>query len=53
MNEEWAMDDEMIERISKAILNTPNASDYKTLVATNVINISTAYIAMIDAITND
>lgn len=31
------MDQEMIERVSKAILETPNASDYKTLVAKNAI----------------
>lgn len=31
------MDDEMIERVSKAILETPNASDYKRLVAVNAI----------------
>lgn len=27
----------MIKRVSEAILNTPNASDYKTLVAINAI----------------
>jgi hypothetical protein len=31
------MDNEMIERVSKAILETPNASDYETLVAINAI----------------
>jgi hypothetical protein len=31
------MDNEMIERVAKAILETPNASDYKTLVAKNAI----------------
>jgi len=31
------MDDEMIERVSKAILETPNASDYNRLVAINAI----------------
>lgn len=31
------MTNEMIERVSEAILNTPNASDYKTLVAINAI----------------
>lgn len=31
------MDDEMIKRVSKAILKTPNASDYDTLVAINAI----------------
>lgn len=31
------MDHEMIARVSKAILETPNASDYKTLVAINAI----------------
>jgi hypothetical protein len=31
------MDNEMIERVAKAILETPNASDYKTLVAINAI----------------
>jgi len=28
---------DMIERVSEAILNTPNASDYKELVAKNAI----------------
>lgn len=32
------MDNEMIERISRAILETPNASDYKRLVAIRAIN---------------
>ena len=31
------MDKEMIERVSKAILETPNSSDYKELVARNAI----------------
>lgn len=31
------MDNEMIKRISKAILDTPNASDYETLVSVNVV----------------
>jgi hypothetical protein len=31
------MDNEMINRVSEAILNTPNASDYKRLVAINAI----------------
>lgn len=31
------MDNEMIERVAKAILETPNASDYETLVARNAI----------------
>lgn len=30
-------DQEMIDRVATAILDTPNASDYKTLVASNAI----------------
>jgi hypothetical protein len=33
------MDKEMIERVSKAILETPNASDYPVLVARNAIKV--------------
>lgn len=31
------MDNEMIERCNKSMLATPNASDYNTLVITNII----------------
>lgn len=40
------MDNEIIERVSKAILETPNASDYESLIAKNAIK---ALITITDA----